>query len=182
MYTFKITYIFIIYNLNTLFSYISISVHSTLFNLFCFFLYWCYIASLLCYSYVCLYYHACLHYLNKKWSDKDTDCTCCVYSILKCFTKLKSQESQLSMDIWHVQLYFFLFFFVSDEFTPSPLGVPPAVRWILKVNKGTEYVIMNIIPQMLLIELILTNPKHSFKNPLEMLGCGFINWRRVVGI
>ncbi len=49
-----------------------------------FFLYWCYIASLLCYSYVCLYYHACLHYVNKKWSDKDTDCTCCVYCILKC--------------------------------------------------------------------------------------------------
>ncbi len=41
---------------------------------------------LLCYSYVCLYYHACLHYVNKKWSDKDTDCTCCVYSILKWFT------------------------------------------------------------------------------------------------
>ncbi len=36
MYTFKITYIFIIYNLNTLFSYISISVHSTLFNLWFF--------------------------------------------------------------------------------------------------------------------------------------------------
>ncbi len=79
------TYIFIIYNLNTFFSYIYISVHSTLFNIF-FFLYWCYIASLLCYSYVCLYYHACLHYVNKKWSDKDTDCICCVYSILKCFT------------------------------------------------------------------------------------------------
>ncbi len=36
MYIIKITYIFIIYNLNTCFSYISISVHSTLFNL-CFF-------------------------------------------------------------------------------------------------------------------------------------------------
>ncbi len=33
MYTFKITYIFIIYNLNTFFSYISISLHGTLVNL-----------------------------------------------------------------------------------------------------------------------------------------------------
>ncbi len=38
MYTFKITYIFIIYNLNTFFSYIYTSVHSTLVNL-CFFSY-----------------------------------------------------------------------------------------------------------------------------------------------
>ncbi len=36
MYTFKITYIFIIYNLNTFFSYIYISVHSTLFKFFFF--------------------------------------------------------------------------------------------------------------------------------------------------
>ncbi len=34
MYTFKITYIFIIYNLNTFFSYIYISVHSTFFFFF----------------------------------------------------------------------------------------------------------------------------------------------------
>ncbi len=33
MYTFKITYIFSIYNLNTFFSYISISVHTTLLHL-----------------------------------------------------------------------------------------------------------------------------------------------------
>ncbi len=38
MYTFKITYIFIIYNLNNFFSYVSISVHGTLVNL-CFFSY-----------------------------------------------------------------------------------------------------------------------------------------------
>ncbi len=38
MYTFKITYIFIIYNRNNFFPYISISVHSTLFNLCFFFL------------------------------------------------------------------------------------------------------------------------------------------------
>ncbi len=36
MYNFKITYIVIIYNLNTFFFYISISVHSTLFNLWVF--------------------------------------------------------------------------------------------------------------------------------------------------
>ncbi len=83
-----------------------------------------------CYFYVCLYYHACLHYVNKKWSDKDTDCTCSVYSILKWFTSLKSHESQLSVDIWYDQLFVF-WVFVSDDFTPSPLGVP-AVRWILK--------------------------------------------------
>ncbi len=28
----------------------------------------------------------CLHYVNKKWSDKDIDCTCCVYCILQLFT------------------------------------------------------------------------------------------------
>ncbi len=87
VYTFKITYIFIIYNL-IFFPHISISVHSTLFNLWVFFLYWCYISSLLCYSYACLYFHACLHYVNKKWSDKDTDCTCCVYCILKLYLKI----------------------------------------------------------------------------------------------
>ncbi len=34
----------------------------------------------------------------------------------------------------HDQLFFFLllFFCVSDNFTLSPLGVPPAVRWIVK--------------------------------------------------
>ncbi len=46
-----------------------------------------------------LYYHACLHYVNKKGYDKDTDCTCCVDCILKWFTSLKSHESQLSVDI-----------------------------------------------------------------------------------
>ncbi len=54
VYTFENCYIF---------SYISISVHSILFN-FCFlFLYLCYIPFLQCYSYVCLHYHACLHYV-----------------------------------------------------------------------------------------------------------------------
>ncbi len=33
------------------------------------------------------------------WSDKDTDCNCCVNCILKWFTSLESQESQLSTDI-----------------------------------------------------------------------------------
>ncbi len=36
---------------------------------------------------------------------------------------MKSQESQLFMDIWHDQLLVWVF--VSDDFTPSPLGVPP---------------------------------------------------------
>ncbi len=61
MCTFKITYIFIIYNLNTCFSYISISVHSTLFNL-CFFSYigvtlhhYCVIPM-----YVCTIMHVCI--------------------------------------------------------------------------------------------------------------------------
>ncbi len=128
MYTFKITYIFIIYNLNTFFSYIYISVHSTLFNLWFFFLYWCYIASLLCYSYVCLYYHACLHYVNKKWSDKDTDCICCVYSILK----WNWNHKNLSFP-WIYDMNIMIIFFFFDDFTLSPLGVPPAVRWILKL-------------------------------------------------
>ncbi len=66
------TFIFIIYNLNTFFSYISISVHSTLFNLW-FFSYIGVILHPYCvFSYVFLYYHACLHYVNKKWSDINT--------------------------------------------------------------------------------------------------------------
>ncbi len=55
------------------------------------------------------------------WSDKDTDYTCCVYSILKWFTSFGSQESQLFTDIWHAQLLVFLVF-MSEDFTPSPLG------------------------------------------------------------
>ncbi len=98
VYTYTITYIFIIYNLNTFFSYISISVHSTLFNLR-FFSYIGVILHPYCVipMYVCTIMHVCI--VNKKWSDKDTDCTCCFYCILKWFTELKSQESQLSMDI-----------------------------------------------------------------------------------
>ncbi len=116
-------HIFIIYNLNIFFSYISISVHSALFNLCFFFLYWCYIASLLCYSYVCLYYHACLHYVNKKWSDKDTDFTYCVYCILKWYiveiTRISAFHGYMTCPT--------SFFFVSEDFTLSPLGVPPRV-------------------------------------------------------
>ncbi len=65
MYTFKITYLFIIYNLITFFPYISISVHSILFN-FCFFLifvlysipsvlFLC-MSALSCMSALCLYF------------------------------------------------------------------------------------------------------------------------------
>ncbi len=90
-----------------------------------FFLYWCYIASLLCYSYVCLYYHACLHYVNKKWSDKDTDCTCCVYCILNIveITIISAFHGYMTCPT-----FFFFWVFVSDDFTLSPLGVPPALR------------------------------------------------------
>ncbi len=96
-----------------------------------FFLYWCCIASLLCYSYVCLYYHACLHYVNKKWSDKDTDCTCCVYCILKCLHSWNHKNLSFPW-IYDMFNFFFFWVFVSGDFTLSPLGVPPAVRWILK--------------------------------------------------
>lgn len=34
---------------------------------------------------------------------------------------------------------------------------------------------INIIPQMLPIELNLSNPEKSFKIALENLGCGFID-------
>ncbi len=62
MYTFKTTYIFIIYNLNTFFSYISISVHSTLFNV-CFFSYIGVILRvIICVipMYVCTITHVCI--------------------------------------------------------------------------------------------------------------------------
>ncbi len=61
MYTFKITYIFIIYNLNTFFSYISIYVHSTLFNL-CFYSYIGVILHPYCVipMYVCIIMHVCI--------------------------------------------------------------------------------------------------------------------------
>ncbi len=116
-----------IYNLNTFFPYISISVH----NFFFFFLYWCYIASLLCYSYVYLYYHACLHYVNKKWSDKDTNCTCCVYCILKSLHSWNHNNLSFPW-IYDMFNFFSFFFFVSDDFTLSPLGVPPAILKGLK--------------------------------------------------
>ncbi len=61
MYTFKITYIFIIYNLNNFFYYIPISVHSILFNLWGF----SYIGVILhpyCVipMYVCTIMHVCI--------------------------------------------------------------------------------------------------------------------------
>ncbi len=61
MYTFKITYIFIIYNLNRFFSYISISVHSTLFNV-CVFSYIGVILHPNCVipMYVCTIMHVCI--------------------------------------------------------------------------------------------------------------------------
>ncbi len=121
MYTFKITYIFIIYNLNTFFPYISISVHSTLFKFF-FFLYWCYIASPLCYSYVCLYYRACLHYVNKKWSDKDTDCTCCVYCILKWSWNHKNRSFPWIYDMFNFFFLSFCFWWLHPDTTRPPLG------------------------------------------------------------
>ncbi len=141
MYTFKITYIFIIYHLNIFFSYISISVHSTLFNLWFFFLYWCYIASLLCYSYVCLYYHACLHYVNKKWSDKDTDCTCCVYCILKWYnleiTRISAFHGYMTCST-----FCFLSFCVWRLYpitTWCPAGGTQSQEWIFKgLNAWTK--------------------------------------------
>ncbi len=57
------------------------------------------------------------------WSDKDTDCTCCVDCILKWFTSFESQDYQLSKDIWHAQLFFF-FVFVTDDFTPNNTRCP----------------------------------------------------------
>ncbi len=100
-----------------------------------FFLYWCYIAFLLCYSYVCLYYHACLHYVNKKWSDKDTDCTCCVYCILKCLHSLHSlNHKNLSFPwIYDILNFFFFWVFVSDDFTLSPLGIRQILKRLNKV-------------------------------------------------
>ncbi len=61
MYTFKITYIFIIYNLNNFFPYISISVHSALLHLWVF----SYIGVILhpyCVipMYVCTIMHVCI--------------------------------------------------------------------------------------------------------------------------
>ncbi len=85
VYTFKITYIFIIYNLNTFFFSIFIFLY-TVHYLICFFYsYICVILHPYCVipMYVCTIMHVCI--VNKKWSDKDTDCTCCVYCILKCY-------------------------------------------------------------------------------------------------
>ncbi len=61
MYTFKIAYIFIIHNLNIYFSYISISVNITLFNL-CFFSYIGVILHPYCVipMYVCTIMHVCI--------------------------------------------------------------------------------------------------------------------------
>ncbi len=140
MYTFRITYIFKIYNLNTFFSYISISVHSTLFNL-CFFLYWCYIASLLCYSYACLYYHACLHYLNKKWSDKDTDLLYLKMVYIVEIPRISAFHGYMTCST-----VFFFWVFVSDDFTLLPLVIY-AKKWtmwtfILKGQQRSRAVVL----------------------------------------
>ncbi len=99
-----------------------------------FFLYWCYIASLLCYSCVCLYYHACLHYLNKKWSDKNTDCTCCLKMVyIVEITRISAFHWYMTYMSWH-DICSTIFFFSLCFFTLSPLGVgvPQAVHRILK--------------------------------------------------
>ncbi len=116
VYTFEITNIFIIYNLNTIFSYISISVHSTLFNL-CFFSYIGVILHPYCVipMYVCTIMHVCI-ISTKSGLIKIVHAVLLYLKMvylkwyISTFTELKSQESQLSMDIWHGQLFFFLSF------------------------------------------------------------------------
>ncbi len=131
MYTFKITYIFIIYNLNNFF-YCTQYIIIILF----FFIYWCNIASLLC-LFLCMSVLSCMSALcHKKWSDKDTDCTdctdctCCGLLYLKMviveITRISAFRGYMTCST------FFFWVFVSDDFTPpSPLGVPPAYAGFL---------------------------------------------------
>ncbi len=65
-------------------------------------------------GFICEFLQFCYCLFGCWWSDKDTDCTCCVDCILKCLTSFESEESQLSRNIWHVQI-FFVVVFVSDE-------------------------------------------------------------------
>ncbi len=93
MYTFKITNIFIIYNLIIFFSYISISVHSTLLNV-CFFSYIDVILHPYCVipMYVCTFMHVCI--MSTKSGLIKTLIVHAVFivsCIVKWFTKLKSQ-------------------------------------------------------------------------------------------
>ncbi len=69
---------------------------------------------------------------------KDNDCSCCVYCILKWFAYFETQESQLSKDIWHVQLFVF-WVFVSDNFTPTPLAEDACVTLagLLQLQRDT---------------------------------------------
>ncbi len=68
-------------------------------------------------GFICEFLQFCYCLFGCWWSDKDTDCTCCVDCILKCLTSFESEEFQLSRDIWHVQI-FVVVVFVSDELYP----------------------------------------------------------------
>ncbi len=50
-------------------------------------------------AFICEFLQFCYCLFGCWWSDKDTDCTCCVNCILKCLTSFESEESQLSRDI-----------------------------------------------------------------------------------
>ncbi len=113
------------YGLNIARNWIAWTLYSET-TTFCFLLFW---ISGLSGGFIGEFLQFCCCLFSCWWSDKDTDCICCVYCILKWFTSLEPQESQLSMDIWHAQLFVF-WVFVSDDFTPTPLGVPPAGRWV----------------------------------------------------
>ncbi len=142
-----------------------------------FVLYWCYIASLLCYSYACLYYHACLHYVNKKWSDKDTDCTCCVHCILKCLHSWNHKNLSFPW-IYDMVNLFFCFFFVWRLYpvTTRRPAVPPAVRWILNTFRLDIFVLYLIIAGLRhILSLHFTVLINSDEYWISFLRVGWIN-------
>ncbi len=84
-------------------------------------------------GFICEFLQFCYCLFGCWWSDKDTDCTCCVDCILKCLTSFESEESQLSRDIWHVQIFFVVVLYLTN-FTPCGGSVPSAVHW--NCNRG----------------------------------------------
>ncbi len=67
--------------------------------------------------------------------------------------------------------YFFIFYFLSDDFTLSPLGVPPAVRWILKVSIKKDSLLSQVLKLWCYLEFwtyLISCSDPGFDKPAEL--------------
>ncbi len=79
-------------------------------------------------GFICEFLQFCYCLFGCWWSDKDTDCTCCVDCILK--TLHRSNQKNLSFpEIYDMFRFFLLLFLYLTNFTPCGGSVPSAVHW-----------------------------------------------------